>query len=448
MKNFTKTVILACFPFLALTAQNNLDPHIGPGSQPSDHEVICEIPVHNGGFDDVGYAEGETVPDFTLYTPMGDRYRLGEVLEDGKPVVLVNGNYTCWRFRDQIASINAVANYYADQVKFFIIYTVEAHPYEDISPYSGTIWTGDRNFEDDILYNQPTTYGERLAVISDMRGEFGIVPEILVDGSCNHWWSNFGPAPNNAYIIDPTGVVVKQHAWTNAPPNDLWCDLGEYFEEPNEHCNDAGLNGDFSISFLQQGQNTTYGIPGETLTISTLIQNLSDTENVQIEIEREEVYAQEDWLTALCIDVCYSPGVSSATVTIPPGGSQEFIFYFYTGMNAGTGTASVSFQNVINPENSEHIEFTAITMGTTGIDASKASEWSVFPNPTADFVFLKTGDDSFGSMYSVFSVDGRIMETDQITSSQQQLDLSGFPAGIYFVQIDNSPGETRRIVKR
>jgi len=448
MKNYITTVILTISSFFVLTAQPDLEPHIGPVDEPELDDPICDIPLHLGTFEGVGFAEGESVPDFTLYTPEGERYRLQEELEEGLPIVLINGSYTCPRYRNKIGDINTLANYFADQIKFFIVYTVEAHPHEDISPYSGTVWTGEQNFTDGILYNQPTTYGERLSIISAMREDFGIIPDILVDGVCNHWWLSYGPAANNAYLISPSGVVVTQHVWFNMAPNDLWCDLADYLNESNDYCNDAGINGDFSISFLQQGQNTTYGIPGETLTISTLIQNLSDTENVQIEIEREEVYAQEDWLTALCIDVCYSPSVSSATVTIPPGGSQEFIFYFYTGMNEGIGTATVSFQNAINPENNEFIEFTAITMGTTGIDASKASEWSVFPNPTADFVFLKTGDDSFGSMYSVFSVDGRIMETDQITSSQQQLNLSGFPAGIYFVQIDNSPGETRRIVKR
>lgn len=440
-------VLLASSNFI-LTAQVNLGEHFGPEEEPGYEDPLCETGNYYGAFDVTGYDVGETVRDFTLFTAEGERFRLGEELGDGKPVVLINGNYTCWRFRDRIAELNSMANFFQGQAKFFIVYTLEAHPYIDVSPYSGVEWTGQRNFDDDILVRQPTTYGERLDVIEEMKANFGIVPQILVDEVCDQWWNNFGPAPNNAYVISPDGRVVFKHSWFNLYPNDMWCELGELLHMPNDYCNDAGLDGDFSVNFVQQGGGTIYGTPGETLTITTEIQNLSNTDNVQVNIEREEVYAPDDWETALCVDVCYNSSVSQAAVTIPPGGSQLFTFYFYTGAEESTGMGYVNFINNSNPENSQVLEFIAVTGVPTSVEDGPNSNWSLFPNPTNDLVQFKTSPVHAGSVYSVHTIEGRLIHSDQILATDQTIDLSSFPAGVYLFKLEDFPNEVKRLVKR
>jgi hypothetical protein len=47
----------------------------------------------------------------------------------------------------------------------------------------------------------------------------------LLDGSCNAWWLNFGPAPNNAYLIKPDGTVAVKHGWFDKPPADMTHDI-------------------------------------------------------------------------------------------------------------------------------------------------------------------------------------------------------------------------------
>lgn len=438
--------ILCAFISISFAASAQLGKMIGVENEPNSQEQICSIPFYLGLFSESGYNEGEVVNDFSLFNPDGVRYRLTNLLEE-KPVLVIAGSYTCWRFRDQLPDINAVTNYYGEDLTVLIVNTVEAHPL-DVSPYSGTIWTGEPNFIEEVLYPQPTTYGERLNVISDMLSEMAVVPEVLVDDPCNQWWLNFGPAPNNAYLIDTNGEVAFKHDWVNSYPDDLWCDLDDFFHDGNEFCNDAGDSGSFSVELNSESEAVVYGTAGEVLTISTTIQNLSQTDNVTIDVERESEYVPSTWSTALCIDVCYNTTVSNASVTIPPAGEQEFIFYFYTGPEEGTGSAQVHFENANVEGNDDFIEFTAVTGTPTNVDEQHSESWSLFPNPAADFVNLDIPESLIGETVSLFDANGRIVLQQDLSASTDRLDISSIPVGLYFVRLGQSDEFRQKLMIR
>lgn len=48
-------------------------------------------------------------------------------------------------------------------------------------------------------------------------GEFGIKVPVLIDSPDNAWWLNYGPAPNNAYLISPRGMVFRKYGWLENP---------------------------------------------------------------------------------------------------------------------------------------------------------------------------------------------------------------------------------------
>lgn len=441
----TCSLLCVCF-FISYTASAQLGQIIGVNEAPNPQAPICSIPFYLGLFSETGYNEGDIVNDFSFFNPEGDRFRLADLLDE-KPVLVIAGSYTCWRFRQQMAEINAVTNYYEEDLSVFIVYTVEAHP-TDISPYSGTIWTGEPNFAEDILYSQPTTYAERLSIISDMRDEMAIVPEILVDDPCNQWWLNFGPAPNNAYLINTDGEVAFKHDWANNLPDDLWCDLDEFFHQESDFCNDADYNGSFSVELNSESETVVYGTAGEVLTISSTIQNLSQTDNVTIDIERESVYVPDFWTTALCIDVCYNSSVSNASVTIPPGGEQEFIFYFYTGPEEGTGSAQVRFENANVEGNYDLIEYTAVTGTPTDVDEEDVKNFSLFPNPAADFVNLNIPESYIGQTVSLYDASGRIVLQHSLNTTSDRLDVSSIPVGMYFVRLGQTDEFRQKLVVR
>jgi hypothetical protein len=193
-----------------------LKPSIGISSVPSLNDAICNIPIYTGNYTVSGYQAGDTIPHFKLFDKNGTAYDVLQALQTGKPLLLIGGSYTCPLFRQKISVINQVNNLYGNLLTIWVIYVVEAHPKApDVSPYSGTLWTTAANNNEGILYLQPTTYGARINILNDMLANplYTLSVPVLIDAPCNQWWLNFGPAPNNAYLIYPNGVIYKKHPW-------------------------------------------------------------------------------------------------------------------------------------------------------------------------------------------------------------------------------------------
>ena len=198
--------------------QINLLPSIGPSTLPLNTDSICPIPFYlESDYDVNAITVGSQVPDFNFFDPNGTPINLEVLLTEGKPVFIMSGNVTCPIFRSSISELNDLISAYEDDINFFVAYAVEAHPENDLSPYSGTIWPMNANISSGILYDQPKTYGERLNLVNVLMSNVTINCDILVDGPCNDFWLNYGEAPNRAYLIDRTGQVVISHGWFDYP---------------------------------------------------------------------------------------------------------------------------------------------------------------------------------------------------------------------------------------
>ena len=206
-----------------------LQPSIGLSSLPADSDPVCAITTYTGSFNTSGYQEGDTIPQFQLYDINGVAADALTLLQTGKPLLLIAGSYTCPVYRGKIAAIESIAATFAGLINIYVVYVVEAHPNTpDVSPYSGTVWTTSENQSEGILYLQPTTYGEKKSILSDELADtaYPMTVPVLIDGPCNEWWLNFGPAPNNAYLINPDdGVVFAKHAWFNQAPENMTNDI-------------------------------------------------------------------------------------------------------------------------------------------------------------------------------------------------------------------------------
>lgn len=437
------TTLFSVFTCLFAIAQPSLLPHIGIESVPEPSEAICDIPTYLGGMHESGYFVGDTVNDFTLFTPEGERFNLATKLADGRPVLLISITYTCWRWRDQMDALNQLAFHYGDQVDIYLINTVEAHPHITPSPYSGELWTGDPNFEDSVLYEQPVTYGERLAVIADMQNDLGFNAPVLVDDPCNQWWQTYGPAPNNAYLIDANGVVQVKHPWFNSYPRMMRCDVAHYFGEINgsiecEELNDEGL---FTVALAND--EVVQGFPGDVITVPATIVNFSSTDNVVVRILRENVSAPDSWQTALCVDVCLNYTVDETVVTIPPAGEQSFLFYFFTTQEIGLGSADVLFRNLEMPDNDITITFRATTdFATSSEEIESQPLLQVFPNPAVDNIFIESSGGQEQVIARMYSNTGIEVWSSPIGSGRTTIDATAFSAGVYFLR---AGAETHRI---
>lgn len=200
-----------------LVAQVALKPSIGLFSIPNDSDPVCTIPlaIDPGNFFELpGLHEGDTIPDFKLYTLGNDSMQIGELLTDGKPVLLIGGSYTCPKFRNHLDEVVDLDATYGTQIHIYIIYTVEAHPADpDISPYKGEVWQLNSNDQLGIIYHEPVTYLDRKNTAGDMISEINIPVTLLLDGPCNAWWQTFALAPNPAFLIQPNGIIFKKQGW-------------------------------------------------------------------------------------------------------------------------------------------------------------------------------------------------------------------------------------------
>ncbi|MFN0176190.1 MAG: deiodinase-like protein [Saprospiraceae bacterium] len=439
MNRFYFFSLLSFFFLNAVFAQPILKPSIGLDSLPTPETPICNIPLYLDGFESSGLSEGDTIPDFQLYNLDGTAFHIADALALGKPVLLVNGNYTCPVFRTKVPVINQIIAEFGTEVITCVIYTVEAHPEIDISPYFGYVNTGSPNINAGILYRQPNTYGERLDIVADMLAEMNIQAPVYVDGPCNEWWSVFGPAPNNAYLISPEGIVLAKHGWFHRSPDDMLCDIEKYLQPATDCGNSSGNFGSFTIQWVTD--SIAYGLPGDPVYVETLLENPT-AYPVNIEIKRMIETVPAGWTTAMCIDICYAPTADYTTIQIPPGSSQSFIMDFFTNPDeAGAGMVQMGFRNLDQLMNKFTRRMYASTLlsNTGENELSPELKPSIFPLPAQGKVNTRIPSEWFQNYQDLslqlFDLNGKTLMTTQVNDSVLSIEQGSLPAGVYPVQI-------------
>ncbi len=435
-------ILLFLFPITLIVAgQPILLPSIGIGPLPADTDPVCPIPVQTPSITSVGRDAGETAADFTLYDLDGNPFNLHDALAIGKPVLMVSASYTCPVFRNHVASINNVVATFGDQLTTVIVYTVEAHPDQDISPYFGVVNTGAQNINAGILYRQPTNYGERKAVLQEMLMDIQIDAPIFLDGPCNEWWVYYGPQPNNAYLIDTNGVIFAHHDWYDRFPQDIVCDIDSLLGNPVP-C-DQSFGGNFTVDLVSN--DTIYGTDAPILTAHCLLTNTS-TSDVLVRVAKLNVQLPIGWSSSLCLDVCYQTSVDTAVITIPAGGTQHFYYYFYSPPSPGTGYTRVGFRNEDDNSNNFAIGLWGINSTSTSIETGREVDWGYYPNPVDDVLHIN------GPMridhLRILEISGKEVLTINGTSSFL---LGSLVPGCYLAQPmvrGSSVGAPIRIMKR
>jgi hypothetical protein len=409
-----------------------LQPSIGIGPLPNDSDAICPIPWYLGDYASSGLQSGDTAYDFTLYDLNGNPFHLDSVLALGKPVLLVAGNYTCPVFRDKIPMINYVYNSYGSQITTVVIYGVEAHP-TDTSPYFGYVNLTQYNINDGIYFPQPTTYGERKLMAVETYVNTTLQAPVYIDGPCNNWWLNYGPAPNNAYLIDTNGIVFAKHDWYDNYPHDIICDIDSLLGIP-ANCSSGPGNGYFTATMLTG--DTVWGVAGNVITVDMEFVN-SSSDDVVLGIKRMQNNTAPGWSTSLCATICYSPITDSIQVQMFPGDTLLFHVNFFTDTVPGMSMVRIGFRNMASTLNPVLKDFYCYTSLTTGIPSNEsAPDVKIYPNPAGDVIHASAGFKI--ASIEVLDFTGRIL----FETENSDLDVSGLSPGIYFVRVTGANGET------
>ena len=438
-KLITKISLLTVLISVSFTAstQPPLLPSIGIASLPSDNDSICYIPWYTGGFGASGLQAGDTAYDFTLYDLNGDSLNLGEALSHGKPVLLVAGSYTCPVYRNKIPALNSIVSLYAGLVDVYIIYTVEAHPIVDTSVYFGYVNPTTTNLNEGVTYRQPVTYGERKNVVQDMLSAMTITSPVFLDGPCNNWWMTYGPAPNNAYLIDTNGVVFAKHAWFDKYPEDMDCDIDSLLGTSLGTCAPSGGNSTFAFQMVSH--DTVMEEAGIMISVDAQLTN-TGTSDIIVYARRLLNDLPPNWASSMCIDVCYSTTTDTVVFVLPAGATQDVHVYFYSSPSSSdTGYVRLGFRNQQQTSNQVTFEAVGVSTLTTSIEDNPGRSCpTVFPNPASSVIQISDPQAEF-DLYNSFGLP--------IKNGRDQIDLTLLSPGVYYLEEKSNKGCITRILK-
>lgn len=193
----------------------------GAGFEPAErfvHFLINYADYHSSAvvFRFRGIQEGERMPNLTVVTDDGHRQPLSQLWKE-RPVILLTGSVTCPVSRARIPEAAPLTREFGNQVSVAVLYTLEAHPSGDPSPYrDGPEWQMPLNVQEGILRTQPHTLEERDQLADELKERLGLSLPVVLDEMNNRGWKTIGGGPNMAILIDRNGVVQAKQAWFDA----------------------------------------------------------------------------------------------------------------------------------------------------------------------------------------------------------------------------------------
>lgn len=163
-------------------------------------------------YDRRGVQTGQPAPNPLVYGSSGGRQSLSQLWRD-KPLLIVNGSYTCPVARLNNPGLGELQDRYRGELRVIVLYVYEPHPKGDPSPYTGEEWVTLSNMLAGILHRQPRSLVERLILARQFERHIqGAVP-VLVDDMDNPYWMAVGGGPNTALFIGTNGHVLAKQGW-------------------------------------------------------------------------------------------------------------------------------------------------------------------------------------------------------------------------------------------
>lgn len=222
-------------PFAAylLVAVAGGDAALGSGDEPEDvkRQMSAEGRAHHeqllaenrADFEHQGaVVGGRMAGDLEVHTLAGQAVPLSAVL-DGKPTLLVGASLTCPVARERQSWVDRIAREFAGRLNVAVVYTLEAHPWTDPSPYAqytpeleNPERPGERvggNDKAGLLRRQPTNLEERKRLAEEYRQILDVGVTIVLDGMSNPAWKELGGGPNVGVLLRPDGTVAVKHGW-------------------------------------------------------------------------------------------------------------------------------------------------------------------------------------------------------------------------------------------
>ncbi len=151
------------------------------------------------------------------------------------------------------------------------------------------------------------------------------------------------------------------------------------------------------------------------------------------------------WTVNFCLEGgCYLMQVSTAQFSLAANDTSLLKPVFYPNENPGTGVFRLKLESLTPDVPFEaNLVYVAVATGSSGTADVVALQNSaaVFPNPAADRLQVVFRDPDFKGSLQITDVIGRAIFLQNGVTAEQNLDVSGFPAGCYNIQAWSQNGQ-------
>jgi hypothetical protein len=86
--------------------------------------------------------------------------------------------------------------------------------------------------------------------------------------------------------------------------------------------------------------------------------------------------------------------------------------------------------------------------GPQRINVTDAAAMIVYPNPVTDQLIIQSPNQGVSSEYTLFNGLGEVLLKGQLQRSVTTLDLSGFPAGMYYLRTGKENAQVIKVIKK
>lgn len=157
---------------------------------------------------------GQAVPPLAVHDHRGESFELEQLWQD-HPALIVTGSLSCGQTRRWMPELKRLHDTFHPNPAVVLLYTLEPHPVDVASPYTGAVWKTRKNSAAGIACQQPRTLAARIALANDLASRFELKIPILIDNMENQAWDALGHGPNVAVLIGRDGVVLEKQGWFN-----------------------------------------------------------------------------------------------------------------------------------------------------------------------------------------------------------------------------------------
>ena len=154
------------------------------------------------------------------------------------------------------------------------------------------------------------------------------------------------------------------------------------------------------------------------------------------------------------IDFCSSgdcwlgvPATGNFPPIIPNGFGWAGV-HFWTGNQQGNCIVKIFVYQKNHPENGDTLSYLLQTSNNNFIDDKAENQFSIYPNPASEKLFIRFENNITGLYKYEFSdINGKTLMTFSSNSALNEIPLQNFENGIYFLKIvSNSNYFTRKII--